>query len=527
MSTTARVYRFGEFTLDVAERQLLRNGQEVPLRPKAFDTVAFLVERHGHLVTKDALLARVWPETTVSDAVLTHCVAEVRSALDDRPGKPRFVTTLSRAGYRFADPVEVVEAPPPLTRVAQSAPGPAESDGPLPATTVAVLPFANLSPDPENESFCDGLSEEIINALTQARALRVVAHSSSFEFKGRPLNVRVIGRRLGVGTIVEGSVRKSGDRLRVSAQLIDAANGYHLWAAQYDRRPEDVFAVQEEIAAAVLRELKVELARGATAIARRYRTPNLEAYRLYLQGRSFWHRRFGGFLQKAIDSYSRAIEIDPRFAAAYVGLADSLATLGAWAFASPETVFPKAASLARQALELESDLAEAHASQAFVEMFHGWSWPEAERHLERAVDQNPGSAVIRLWHGHFLSIVGRHEEAVAEVSLSQELDPLSPIVAANLGWTLYLAGDPTRAVADLHRTLDLDPKNGLASLYLGFPSAETGRYDEAIAAFEHARVATGDLPWAAESNGWAAGLSGDEERGRAILRDAEARRTTG
>ena len=501
MSDAACAYRFGDFTLDVAERQLLRNGREVPLRTKAFDTVACLVERHGHLVTKDALLARVWPGTSVSDGVLTHCIAEVRRALGEPIGQPRYVRTLSRSGYRFVGAVEAVDrASLQGPRPAPPAPGGAP-DTPAPTRTVAVLPFENLSPDLENESFCDGLSEELINGLTQVRTLRVVAHSSSFRFKGRQLDARTIGRRLGVGAIVEGSVRKSGDRLRVSAQLIDAADGCHVWAAQYDRGLEDVFAIQEEIAGAVLRELKVELEKGVPGAPWRRRTPDPEAYRLYLQGRSFWHRRFGGFLQKAIDSFQRAVEIDPRFAAAYAGLADSFSTLGVWAFAPAESVFPNAASLAQRALELDDRLAEAHASQAFVDMFYRWAWPEAGRHLGRALDLNPGCAVIRLWDAHYLSILGRHDEAIGEVTLAQTLDPLSPIVGANVGWTLYLAGETDRAIAELRRVLDVEPGNGLASFYLGYALAETRQYDEAIGAFQQAVAATGGMPWAAESIG--------------------------
>ncbi len=526
MAGIARAYRFGEFTLEVAERQLLRNGREVPLRPKSFDTVAFLVERHGHLVTKGALLARVWPETSVSDAVLTHCIAEVRRALEDPPANPRWVRTLSRAGYRFSGAVEVVDSEPfpePFPAVPSSKGG---IDGPLPTCAVAVLPFENLGPDAGNDSFCDGLSEELINGLTKVRTLRVVAHSSSFQFKGRHVDAREIGRRLGVGSIVEGSVRQSGERLRVSAQLIDASDGCHVWAEQYDRRLEDVFAIQDEIAGAVLRALKIELSKGASGVPHVRRTPDLEAYRLYLDGRSHWHRRFGGALQKAIESFGRAIDLDPAFAAAHSGLADSLASLGAFAFAPAEAVFPKAASLARKALELDDGLAEAHASEAFVDMFYRWDWTAAETHLLRAIDLNPGSALIRLWYGHYLSIVGRLDEAVAEVTRAKVLDPLSPIVRANLGWTLFLARENDRAIAELRRVIDIEPGNGLASFYAGYAYAESGRFDEAIVAFGQALAATGGLPWAAESIGWVHGLRGDRKRWRAALGDAEARRSS-
>jgi TolB-like protein/Flp pilus assembly protein TadD len=524
MPGAARVYRFGEFTLDVAERQLLREGREVSLRPKAFDTVALLVERHGHLVTKEALLDRVWPQTAVSDAVLTHCVAEVRRALDDPPGRSRWVRTHSRTGYRFVGDVEVVDGPAPgPPGVAPRAPERVGEWAP-PATSVAVLPFEDLGPDGGNDAFCDGLSEELINGLTKERRLRVVAHSSSFQFRGRHLDAREIGRLLGVGSIVEGSVRRSGERLRVSAQLIDAADGCHLWAEQYDRRLADVFEIQEELAAAVVRELKGELAAGGAGRPRRRRTPDLEAYGLYLLGRSYWHRRFGGYLEKAIDAFQGAIDRDPLFAEAHSGLADSLSTLGAFAFAPPGSVFPRAAALASRALELDDGLAEAHASLAFVDMCHAWSWPSAGRRLERALDLSPGSALIRLWNGHYLSIVGSLDEAVAEVTRAQALDPLSPVVRANLGWTLMLARDCDRAIGELRRVIDVEPGNGLASFYLGFAFAVAGRHPEALAAFERVLAATPDMPWAAESIGWVRGLMGDRLGALGALREAEERR---
>lgn len=518
MAVDHHVYRFGEFTLDVAERQLLRKDREVPLRRKAFDTIVFLVEHHGHLVTKDALVERVWPETSVSDAVLTHCVAEVRRALDDPAARPRYVRTTSGAGYRFVGAVEVA-GPSPEPLVADGA-----AASPAPGTAVAVIPFVDLGPDPENEAFCDGLAEEIINGLSKVPALRVVAHSSSFQFKGRYVDAREIGRRLGIGSLVEGSVRRSGDRLRVSAQLIHAADGFHLWAEQYDRRLEDVFAIQEEIARAVLRALKVELTKGTREPSPAPRPVSVEAWEHYLRGRWFWHRRFAGGLQEAMDSFRRAIEVDPLLAPAHAGLSDCHSSLGIWAFAPPESVFPKAAALAARALELDDGLAEAHASLAVTGMFHEWDWAAAERDLLRAIDLSPGSALVRLWHGHYLSIVGRHGEAVEEVTRAQGLDPLSPVVGANLGWTLLLAGETERAVAELLRVLDLDPGNGLAAFYLGYALAEERRYGESIAAFERSLAATGGLPWVAESIGWVRALEGDRKRARAILRESEARR---
>lgn len=515
MPGDTRTYRFGDFTLEAGERQLLRGGRPVILRPKAFQTLRFLVERRGRLVTHDELLNSVWADTNVSEAVLTHCITEVRQALDDDPHQPRYLKTIPRVGYRFIAEIGTIET---SARASGSAAATA-------ATAIAVLPFANISGDPENEYLCDGLSEELINGLTQVADLRVVAHSSSFAFKGRDGDVREIGRQLNVGSLLEGSVRKSGDRVRISAQLINAADGYHVWSEQYDRKLVDVFAIQDEISAAILETLKVKLL-PARRPARRP-TDSVEAYRLYLQGRTFWHRRFRGQTQQAMECFERAIDLDPRFAQAYTGLADCHSTLGVWAFAPPESVFPKARDLARRALDIDDTLAEAHASLAFVDTFFGWDWNAAGRGFARAIDLNPGSALTRLWNGHYLSIVGRFDEAFTEMRIAQDLDPLSPVVGANLGWTYTLAHQYDRAVDELRAVLGFDPANGLAHFYLGYAFAEMKKFRDAIRSFEKALEQTGGMPWLAESIGWVRGLAGNEKAARAALDDATRRMQTG
>jgi TolB-like protein/Flp pilus assembly protein TadD len=519
MALEPQTCRFGEFVLDAGEHRLLRHSSEVPLRPKAFDTLCHLVARRGHTVTKDELLAAVWPGTFVSDAVLTHCIAEVRQALDDDVRAPRFLKTIPKVGYAF-----VAEAQP----VSRPAPSPFLRAVPErhPASAVAVLPFANLSADPENEYFCDGLSEELINGLTKVPGLQVVAHSSSFAFKGRDTDVREIGRQLGVGSVLEGSVRKSGDRLRISAQLIDTAGGFHVWCEQYDRTLEDVFPLQDEISCAVLAALNVEFMRSGRTSVITPSTVSMEAYLLYLQGRSFWHQRFAGQLQRAMACFEQAIEKDPGFALANIGLADSFATLGVWAFRPAHEVLPKAAALAGRALELNPALAEAHASRGLIHTFYDWDWPAAERELARAIALNPGSALTHAWAGHLLSLVGRFDEAIAEVLHAQALDPLSPALNANVGWTLYLARQHDRALSELQKILARFPGNPMALLYLGFAFAAVGRVADAIPCFRDAAATPGGMPWAAESAGWALALDGRRDEARHVLAASLARMKT-
>jgi TolB-like protein/Flp pilus assembly protein TadD len=528
MSTAPRSYRFGNFALHPSERQLLMNGREVTLRPKAFDTLLCLVAHHGHAVPKSDLLDAVWPETHVSEAVLTHCIAEVRQALADEVRRPRFVKTMSRHGYKFVAPVHVTDlASQAGARDPSPAPElPLPSHAPLagpPPSAIVVLPFANMSADPENEYFCDGLSEELINGLTRVAGLQVVAHSSSFSFKGRDIDAREIGRQLHVGTILEGSVRKTGDRLRISAQLIDAERGYHLWCDQYDCRLEDIFAIQDRIAQAILASLKVEFLKDPRSPLVRPSTTNMDAYVLYLHGRAFWHRRYGGLLQRAMECFGQAIAKDPGFAPPYTGLADSLATLGIWGFAPARDVLPKAATLADTAQRLDAALAEAHASRALVRLFWDWEWDEAERGFIRALDLNPGCALTRLWYGHYLSIVGRMDEAVTETKRAQALDPLSPVCSANVGWTLYLAHDAGRAIEELRRALARDPDNGIALFYLGYALIDAGCHAEAIDCLQKAREVTRGMPWSAEGIGLAHGLAGRRDLALAALAEARTR----
>jgi serine/threonine-protein kinase len=393
-----------------------------------------------------------------------------------------------------------------------------------PASAIAVLPFANLSADPENEYLCDGLSEELINGLTRIPELRVVAHSSSFSFKGRDIDAREIGRQLGVGSILEGSVRKSGGRLRISAQLIDTAGGYHRWCEQYDRRLEDVFAVQDEISRAVLGALKVELLGLRHGAIITPSTRNMDAYLLYLQGRFAWHRRFAGQLQLAMQCFEKAIALDPGLALAYAGLADCFSTLGVWAFRPAHEVLPRAVTLADQALAIDPGLAEAHASRGLIHAFYDWDWVASERELARALELNSGSALIHLWAGHLLSIVGRLDEAIAEVQHAQVLDPLSPVVGANVGWTYYLAGDHDRAISEAQKVLARFSGNPMALLYLGYACAARGRLTEAVDAFNTAAETPGGMPWAAESVAWVLALDGRPDEAREILRVSLARR---
>lgn len=511
-SRVSRIYRFGDFTLDSAERQLRRNVQVIFLRPKAFETLLCLVERQGHLIRKNDLMDKVWPDTSVSEAVLSHCVAEIRQALEDDPGKPRFIATVPRLGYKFLAKTEEIDS--------ESKDEKHNALSAAPESAIVVLPFKNISADPENEHFCDGLSEELINGLTKNANLRVVAHSSAFVFKGRDTDVREIGQKLNVGSVLEGSVRKIGDWLRISVQLIDARNGYHVWSEQYDRKMEDVFVIQDEIAQSVLEKLKISGTREAHAELARTPTTSMEAYGLYLKGRSFWHRRYKGFLQKAIECFEETIEKDPAYSLAYVGLADCYLSLGVWGMADPHVLLPKAKVMADRALQIDQELAEAHASRAVISLAYDWDWPAAERGLKRSLALNPGCAMTHLWYSHYLAILGLLKEAVEEARQAQRLDPLSPVISTMAGYTLFLAGDCESALLEIRKTLDLDPYFGTAYLHLGIILAYQGNYSDAMEAYRKCLEMTGGLlRQAAGGLGYASALAGDLRKAKAILRE--------
>jgi TolB-like protein/Tfp pilus assembly protein PilF/tRNA A-37 threonylcarbamoyl transferase component Bud32 len=365
------------------------------------------------------------------------------------------------------------------------------SSGPPPASA-AVLPFVDMSPEKDQEYFSDGLTEELITSLSQVEGLRVAARTSSFRFKGGSADVREVGRSLEVGAVLEGSVRKSGNRLRIAAQLVNVADGYQLWSQAYDRELTDVFAIQEEIARAIVEALRLKLgvARGAALSA--VPTKDLEAYDLYLKGRFAWNHRTAAALPEAVRYLERAVARDSGFARAWAALADAYVLLVPYAGASREATWPKARAAAEKALALDSTLAEAHTSLAYGAMIYEWDWPASEASFRRAIAENPNYATGHHWYADFLAGRGRLEESLREMQRAHALDPLSRIIGAELGWIYYLMGRNDEAEAQLRRTLALDPNYPHGLLNLGLVFMAEGRYAEAIETLRRAIELGGD-----------------------------------
>jgi len=359
--------------------------------------------------------------------------------------------------------------------------------------SIAVLPFTNLSSDKEQDYFCDGMAEEIINALSQIEDLRVVARTSAFSFRGKEIDVREIGRKLNVETLLEGSVRKVGGRVRITAQLINVGDGYHLWSERFDRDLADVFAIQDEISLAIVDKLKVKLLGDEKEkLLKRY-TQNLEAYDLYLKGRYHWNRRTPEALKKAMTHFEQVIQKDPSYALAYAGLADCYSMLVQVYALPPKEAFPKAKALAKKALELDETLAEAHTSLAFALSHFDWDWAGAEREFRRAIELNPNYATAHQWFAVELVNLGRTSEAIKEINKALELDPLSLIINIATG-NLYLhAGLEDKAVEYAEKILDMDPTFGFAHLILSDVNKRRGKYEEAVDEFLKAASFVGFL----------------------------------
>jgi TolB-like protein/Tfp pilus assembly protein PilF len=386
--------------------------------------------------------------------------------------------------------------------------------------SVAVLPFLNISADAENEYFCDGLSEELLNALSHIQGLKVAARTSAFSFKGKNSDVSEIGRKLGVKTVLEGSVRRAGNRVRISVQLTNASDGFHLWSERFDRELKDIFDIQDEITLAVVDALKLRLlGDGRAKLLKRY-TDNPEAYSLYLRGRFYWNKRTTESTRIAIELYEKAIEIDPKYALAHSGIADCYNTSG-FAYdlgAMPAAeVIAKAKNAAQTALEIDGSLAEAHTSLAYAKHLFDWDWEGAEEGFRHALRLNPNYANAHHWYAHLLMALGRLNEALFESERALELDPISAVMNNHLGWHFMYAREYDAAIAQLDRTLLIDPEFVLAHWYKGIVFGIVGRNSDAEAAYERAMSpADQDLVIRADAAHFYA-ASGQEERARAEL----------
>lgn len=392
------------------------------------------------------------------------------------------------------------------------------------AKSLVVLPLANQSGDPSQGYFADGLTEELINTLGRIRPLHVIGRNSSFAFKDRTEDSRAIGQKLGVANLLEGSVRKAGDRVRISVGLVRAMDGSQLWTQTYDRELKDIFAVQEEIARAIGDQLCATILGDTETSDRMRQTENVEtaeSYRLYFRGRYQWGKRTEAGLRAAVANFKEAIDLDPDNARAWAGLADCYAVLGCWGYEPPHQSYPKARAAAEKALDLNETLSEAHVSLAVAKKDYYWDWAGAEQAYQRALELNPSNATAHHWYAECLACLGRHEEAIAQCERARALDPLSLIVATVLARHGYcFARQYDRAIKELREIVRTDPEFWVAQLFLGFSYVYTGQFDEALAAFMKAKrlETNGDM---LAGIGYALARSNQTAEARRVLAEAE------
>ena len=401
----------------------------------------------------------------------------------------------------------------------------AELVGEKAVPSIAVLPFANMSADPEQEYFCEGLAEELIDALARLDGLRVVAHTSAFQFRGKGHDLRQIGEKLKVKTVLEGSVRKAGTRLRINAQLINAEDGYHLWSERYDRQMDDVFAVQDAIARSVVEKLKVKLLGSQDAPVVKRPTENLEAYNLYLKARYYFVRQTREGLEKSLDCFNQALAMEPTYAPAHAGISVAQNTRAILSFAAPQDVMPRAKEAALKGLALDETVTDAHVALAVVLDCYEWNPAGAEQEYRRALELNPGNTLARSFYSHLLARAGRTDASVAEARQAIERDPLSVLHSYYFAVALVCGRRFEEAIAQAHAGIELEPNYHSSYWSLGWGLSATGRHEEAVEAFRRATTLVPDDPMSLAYLGWAVGLAGHRQEALTILADLERRRT--
>jgi TolB-like protein/Tfp pilus assembly protein PilF len=505
---SSSAYRFGSFTMQVAGHYLKRGAIQIRLQPKTFETLRHLVERPGRLVTKDELFEHVWRRVAVTDGALARCIAELRKALGDDAAHPRFIETIPRLGYRFVCKVSRLHELPAAALAGVS-----------PQQSIAVLPFVNLAADPDQEYFVDGMTDLLIADLGRLKTLRVISRTSMMRYKGTTKALADIGSELSVDAAIEGSVVRSGDRVRITVQLVAVRSDEHLWAESYERLTHDLLRLQREVASDVARAVQAALTDHKDTPQPDDVDVRPEAHEAYLRGRYFWHEGTREGVAKAVACFQQALAIDPRHAPAYVGLADASGVGGFFGYLPAHLAFPQMQTHARTALEIDPSLPDAHASLAATRLFYDWDWPGAEAGFRRALELNPNLQTAHEWYGWCLMALGRTTDALTTIARAREIDPLSMRARTASAMALYFARQHDRGIGEAERALELDPRYPPAYCALGLHHQQIGNYEAAIAAFERALALSGRGADDLASIGHAYARSGRRPKARRILQE--------
>lgn len=509
MSHRAQVaYQFGKFRILPTDKQLLRDGTPVPLPPKVFETLCLLVESQGRLVEKNEFLERVWLGNHVEEVALAHAISHLRKVLQESTDGARYIETVPKCGYRFSSPVEVSHVEPGDSR----------------RVMLAVLPFENLNAGVEHEYLAFGLTEETIAALGQMdpEHLGVIGRTSSMAYKGTTKTLAQIGRELGVGFLLESSIRTDGERRRITSRLIRASDQTQLWSESYDSEPRSVVEFQRELSVAIAQHIHSRLSpERLNGLAHR-QTQHVEAYDLYLRGRYFWNQLSPLTTRRALELYTRATELDPNYALAWCGLADAYAASAINGDANPLQVWPRARAAAARAVSLAPRLAQAQVSVGFVKFWLDWDWVAAESAFREAVVLDPGSSLAHRMLGIVLSHLTRHEEALAAARRARAADPLDFTHQALSAQIAFSAGDYRDAVAFGLRASVLDPEFWISYIQLAQAYEQLGETDLAFGALQKAGQFSGGNSKAIALRGYLFARLGRTGEAREVLKTLEA-----
>ena len=551
----------GKPRIDLSRYQLTVDGRRVKLERQPMELLIFFAQRKGELVTREVIVEKLWGKDVFVDVdrSINAAVRKIRSALRDDPAEPKFLETVVGKGYRLIGELEVVGASPAsgddsvqaaertravshgerhsyrvalalfLTAALLSAAfalwrwRSAQNSQASSIHSIAVLPLANLSGDPSQDYFADGMTEELTTDLGKISSLKVISRTSAQRYRGSNKSAPEIAHELKVDAIVEGSVIRSGNKVRITTQLIDAVHDRHLWAEDYERDIGDVLSVQSTVALEIARQVRTHLTSAEQQRLEQHALVNPDAYDAYLRGRYSQTTQRPDSLKEGLPAFQQAIDLDPTYAPAYAGLADTYSLLANYSVLPPSEAFPQAEAAARKAVQLDPASAEAHTALAYPEHHYTWDWAAAEHEYKTAISLNPSYPTAHLRYAEFLSTVGRHDEAIAEVHRALELDPLSIVYGNNLGRFLYHARRYDEAIQVLNQNLGLDPKRVYGRFHLAMCYDAKGMYPEAQEQFQRIASSTGGHPGVSEAHLYA--TMGESAKARAIV--AQLRRDAG
>jgi DNA-binding winged helix-turn-helix (wHTH) protein/TolB-like protein/Tfp pilus assembly protein PilF len=573
--TQSQNYRFDEFLLKANKRLFYgRDGELIPLTPKVFDTLLYLAQNSGRVIEKDELMREIWTDTVVEENNLNKNISVLRRILGEKKNEHQFIVTVPGRGYKFVAEVEQIadselesadSAPDEIVsenKTGQTEIQPAKDKNQIqnpkskiqnptgfvlltilsvfavgaagfyfwressesldsPIKTIAVLPFKPLVSENRNEALELGMADALINKISASEEIVVRPLGSVRRYNDLEQNVLLAGRELGVDSVLEGTIQTSGDRIRVAARLVRASDGKQLWTETFDEKFTDIFAVQDSISNKVLSALTLKLNGEQQKRLAKRDTENVEAYQLYMKGRFHAARLILPEAKKGIEYFEQAIRLDPNYALAYVGIAQAYTAFALSGDVPANDAMPKGKAAALRAIELDSNLPEAHVAVGFIAFWYDWDWTEAEKRYRRALELDPNNAAATFFYAHLNSNLGQHDEALTMAKRARELDPLSLIVNSAEGQFLFFAGNTDEAISRLNKTLELDPKFWHSHLVLSKIYTEKNMFAEAVAEAEKAAQFSGGNSQAAAVKAYALAKSGNSAEARIILNDLQ------